>query len=180
MQRGASRFVPPRGPSPGAAAGKSECAVQLAFRTPAPALVFAVMEEEEGAVEQEQFSYQQVQETRIPAGLRADGVELSERKSPGGLARSCLGVRFPRVGARPAGSSVGACAGAVAACWAVSTVTHWGGGSVASAARLGCGGRAGSVAWRRPQSPFSDSGACTLQGKPGNALSAAPGARQEP
>lgn len=56
--RGATRFVPPRGPSPGAAAGKSDCAVPLALLKRPPGLA-AAMEDEEGADEQQQFSYQQ-------------------------------------------------------------------------------------------------------------------------
>lgn len=98
------------------------------------------MEEDEAAEEQQRFSYQQVQESRVPARLREDGVELLERERPRGLA--LLGARPPgrrarsgRVRLRQLGCRGG--------CWeAVSSVTR-----VRVARQPSCLGQ--------PQSPFS-------------------------
>lgn len=56
------------------------------------------MEEDEGADEQQQLSYRQVEENRVPAGLGEDGAASLNRKSPGGRGRASLWCPRPTGG----------------------------------------------------------------------------------
>lgn len=68
----------------------------------------ARMEEDEGADEQQQFSYQQVEENRVPAGLGEDGAESLDRKSPGGPGRASPRCPRPTDGGRSHADSAAA------------------------------------------------------------------------
>lgn len=142
------------------------------FCSRAPAGVCpAVMEEEEdgAAEEQRRFSYQQVRESRVPAGLGEDRVELPERESsrkpppraPGGAfpgAESALRPPAPAPAGLPRGLLGGGLQGNAG--WSRAAGSHLRAGTAGSAfSRRGCG----------------EDRVCAPKGDPGEALRAGPG-----
>lgn len=76
----------------------------------------AAMEDEEGADEQQQFSYQQVEESRVRPGQGEDGVSFSREKALGASARLRPGASLPGADGAPGPPPTpGACARSAAA-----------------------------------------------------------------
>lgn len=112
-----------------------------------------MMEEEEGAEEQQRFSYRQVQANAVPAGLGEDGVETWGRKRP--LARPHLGAGVRGAGGalpwtlRDVGAWRCACAGSAAA-GAAGRRFPWYRGSE----RRGCGASGGRFPGSASRAPW--------------------------